>query len=249
MNQIVTGGKSFYGHIVGILMSDSTSPRIPGDPGHAETFSFPVIHEVTKGFPFDDLISIGKDNIDQLIAPALALQAKGVSLIAADCGLFGPFHDDLNLHLDIPFIGTALDLIPLLQRLSPRNTHVGIITGDSRILTPRHLNASGIDEGSVDIVGMENSSEFNRVVREGGLELDISMMRQSVIEAAGKLSQKKLGAVVLECTNLISYRTDIQRVLNVPVFDLVTMIEFYVSGLKIRDFQSHYISPVTVHNH
>lgn len=242
MSLKITGGKSSYGHIVGILMSDSTSPRIPGDPGHAETFPFPVMHEVLKGFPFEDLVSIKKDNIDKLMAPALSLQAKGVSLVVADCGLFGPFHEDFRRHLEVPFIGTALDLIPLLQHIFPADKRIAVITGDTRILTPRHLAASGVEAGSVDIVGMENSSEFNKVVIKGSSELDVDQMRQGVHEAASGLLAKTIGAVVLECTNLISYRADIQKLLNVPVFDLVSMIEFYVSGLKLGDFRSRYLS-------
>ncbi|MCF6249500.1 MAG: hypothetical protein L3J69_19420, partial [Desulfobacula sp.] len=111
----ISGGQTSYGHMVGILMNDSTIPRIPGDPGHAETFSFPVTYEVLKGFPFEDLITISKDNIDILIGQAKALQKKGVSLIVTDCGLFAPFHSDLRKHLDVPFIGSALDVVPLLQ--------------------------------------------------------------------------------------------------------------------------------------
>ena len=242
MSRRVSGGRASYGHLVGILMSDSTSPRIPGDPGHAATFPFPVIYEVLKGFPFEDLVSIKKDNIDKLMAPALSLQEKGVNLVVADCGLFGPFHEDFRKHLEIPFIGTALDLIPLLQRIFPTDKRIAVITGDTRILTPRHLMASGVDPGSVDIVGMEHSSEFSKVVIKGSSELDVSQMRQGLLDAASALTGKNIGAVVLECTNLISYRVDLQKLLNVPVFDLVSMIEFYVSGLKLHDFRSHYLS-------
>ncbi len=241
MSRRESGGRSSYGHIVGILMTDSTSPRIPGDPGHAATFSFPVIYEVLKGFPFEDLISIKKNNIDKLMAPALSLQEKGVDLVVADCGLFGPFHEDFRKHLEIPFMGTALDLIPLLQRIFPTDKRIAVITGDTRILSPRHLMASGVDSGSVDIVGMEHSSEFNKVVREGNSVLDVNQMRQGVLDAASRLSGKNIGAVVLECTNLISYRVDVQKLLKVPVFDLVSMIEFYVSGLKLNDFRSPYL--------
>ncbi len=120
MKNIISGGLNSYGHIVGILMFDSTIPRIPGDPGHAETFPFPVIYETLKGFPFEDLISIKKDNIDILIKQARALQEKGVCLIATDCGLFGPFHEDLLKHLKVPFIGSALDIVPLLQKFFPK---------------------------------------------------------------------------------------------------------------------------------
>ena len=237
----VPGGLNTYGHMVGILMNDSTIPRIPGDPGHAETFPFPVTYEVLKGFPFEDLITIKKDHTDILIKQAKALQDKGVSLIAADCGLFGPFHDDLKKCLNVPFIGSALDLVPLLQRFLPHNKRVGIITGDTRILKPAHLKASGIDPETVSIIGMENSSEFNKVVIEKNPKLDIKNMRQGVMDAAVSLSGKSLGAIVLECTNLISYRIDIQKKLKLPVFDLVTLIEFYVSGFIPRNFQSQFI--------
>ncbi len=92
---------------------------------------------------------------------------------------------------------------------------------------------------------MEHSSEFNKVVIKGSSELDVGQMRQGVQDAASGLLAKTIGAVVLECTNLISYRADIQKILNVPVFDLVSMIEFYVSGLKLGDFQSRYLSSST----
>ncbi len=237
----VLGGQTTYGHIVGILMNDSIVPRIPGDPGHAETFPFPVIYEVLKGLPFEDLINIKKDNIDILIDQAKRLQEKGVSLIAVDCGLFGPFHADLKKHLKIPFVGSALDIVPLLQRFLPFNRKVGIITGDTRILKQEHLEASDIDPETVLIAGMDNSSEFKKVVIEKNLDLNIDKMRQELVNAATSLSNKDLGAIVLECTNLIPFRIDLQNTLKVPVFDLVTLIEFFVSGFRSRIFESQFI--------
>ena len=236
----VTGGRATYGHLVGILMNDSVIPRIPGDPGHAGTFSFPVLYEVFKGFSFADLLALRKDNLDALITPALRLQAQGVSLIATDCGLFGPYHEDFRARLDVPFIGSALDLVPLLQHFHPAHRPIGIITGDTRILSAEHFEASGINPDSIVLAGMEKSSEFQKVVIERSLELDIERMRQGVMESAATLIGKNVGAILLECTNLISYRKDIQKILGVPVFDLVSLIELYVSGLYFRDFQSRF---------
>lgn len=242
MPDTITGGRTTYGHVVGILMSDSTVPRIPGDPGHAETFDFPVIYQVLKDFPFDDLIAIKKDNVDILINSATALQDQGVSLIVADCGLFGPFHEDFRTHLTVPFIGTALDIVVLLQRWLPPGQKVGILTGDTRILTERHLAASGISStGGIVFSGMEKSSEFSRVVIERGHELNVDAMRQDVMDAASTLCDENLGAVVLECTNLISFRHDIQKLVKVPVFDLVSLIDFHVSGLRAHRFQTRFI--------
>ncbi len=239
----ISGGRPTYGHIAGILMTDSLIPRIPGDPGHVGTFSFPVVYEVLKGFPFEDLIDVKKDHTDILIDRAKALQDKGVSLIAADCGLFGPFQEEIKQHLHIPFIGSALDMVPLLQRFLPLSQKVGILTGDTRLLKPAHLAASAIDPDTVAIAGMENSSEFKKVVIDRSQELDIEKMRQGVVDAALTLSSHHLGAMVLECTNLISFRIDVQNTLKVPVFDLVSLIEFYVSGLRLAPFQTGFISP------
>lgn len=241
MTKNISGGRTTYGHVVGILMTDSLIPRIPGDPGHAETFSFPVVYEVLKGFPFDDLIAVKKDHMDILIDRAKALEDKGVSLVAADCGLFGPFQEDIKSHLQIPFIGSALDMVPFLQRFLPSNQKVGILTGDTKLLKQAHLEASAVDPDTVALAGMENSSEFKKVVIDRSPELDIEKMRQGVVDAALTLSSKSLGAVVLECTNLISFRMDIQKALKVPVFDLVSLIEFYVSGLRLQNFQSSFI--------
>ncbi len=237
----ITGGRTTYGHIVGILMTDSLIPRIPGDPGHAGTFSFPVVYEVLKGFPFEDLINVKKDHISILIDHAKALEDKGVKLVAADCGLFGPFQEDIKKQLHVPFIGSALDMVPLLQRFLPPTQKVGILTGDTGLLTPVHLHASAIDPGSVAISGMENSPEFKKVVIDRSLELDIENMRQGVVDAALTLSSGSLGAVVLECTNLISYKRDIQKTLKVPVFDLLSLIELYVSGLRLNSFHTVFI--------
>ena len=241
MKNNVTGGQTTYGHVVGILMNDSTTPRIPGDPGHAETFSFPVIYEVLKGFPFEDLVNIKKDNIGILIERAKMLQAKGVNLIVADCGLFGIYHEELRRHLKVPFIGSALDMVPLLQRFLPVNRKVGIITGDTRILKLDHFKASGIDHETVLIAGMDNSSEFKKVVIEKNTELNVDKMRDELMDTATSLLNEDLGAIVLECTNLIPFRIDLQNILKVPVFDLVTLIEFYVSGFRSRIFQSQFI--------
>ncbi len=241
MKDKVFGGQTSYGHIVGILMNDSTIPRIPGDPGHAETFSYPVLYEVLKGFPFEDLIDSKKDHIDILIAQAKALEKKGVSLIATDCGLFGAFHAALKKQLQIPFIGSALDIVPFLKCFLPFDLKVGIITGDTRILKTSHLNASNIDPDTVLIAGMENCKEFKKVVIEKSPKLDIEKMQKGVVDAALSLTGENLGAIVLECTNLISFRMDIQKALKRPVFDLVSLIDFYVSGFKLQQFQSRFI--------
>jgi hypothetical protein len=244
MNKFVFGGTNNYGQVAGILMMDSTIPRLPGDPGHAATLPFPVRYGIVRGFPFEDLVEIRRENIGRVINAAIDLEREGVNFVAADCGLFSPFQRDIAEMLSVPFLGSSLNLIPLISGFMPAGKKVGLITGDTRLLKDDHLAAAGADPQKTVIRGMEKSREFEEVVLKRGQKLDVEAMQAGVLTAAEDLfrSGETIGAVVLECTNLISFRSDIQQQFNVPVFDMVTLIEFFADGYMLRDFGSEFIS-------
>jgi aspartate/glutamate racemase len=244
MPRFTFGGTANYGQVAGILMLESTIPRIPGDPGHAETFDFPVRYGVIRDFPFEDLVEIRKDNIGQVINTAIDLQTEGVNFVAVDCGLFSPFQQDIADALSIPFIGSALNIVPLIAGFLPGDQKIGLITGDTRLLKSQHLEAAGADPDRLVIRGMDNSEEFNNVVINRGQKIDPDAMQDGLLTAVEDLSMsgEAIGAVVLECTNLITFRSDIQRQFNVPVYDLVSLIELFADGYRFRDFTSRYLS-------
>jgi aspartate/glutamate racemase len=241
MAERILGGTTNYGQLAGILMLDSTIPRIPGDPGHAETFSFPVRYKVIKGFPFQDLVELSKDHLDLIIEAALELEQEGVQFIAADCGLFSLFQKDLSSALHIPFLGSSLNLIPLVSAFLPLQKKIGLITGDTRLLKNDHLAAANAERDRLIIRGMEGSPEFQRVVIQRENELDVEEMKKGVLEVAKSLVGKEIGAVILECTNLISFRSTIQKMLRVPVFDAVSLIDFFAEGYRRREFIARYV--------
>ena len=247
MNKYIFGGTSNYGQVAGILMLDSTIPRIPGDPGHAATFSFPVRYGVIRGFPFEDLVEIRRDNIDLVIRTAIELQNEGVNFIAADCGLFAPFQREISAALKIPFLGSPLNLIPFIAAFLPASQKVGVITGDTRLLKDEHLHAAGADPQRLVIRGMENSQEFQTVVINRGSKLDPDAMQAGVMTAAEDLfrSGESIGTVILECTNLVTFKADIQKQYRIPVYDAVSLIDFFAEGYRLRTFESHYFSSST----
>jgi aspartate/glutamate racemase len=243
VDRFVFGGTTNYGQIAGILMLDSTIPRLPGDPGHAETFSFPVRYGVIRDFPFEDLVEIRPDHIDRVIKAAIELQNEGVNFVVADCGLFSVFQRPIADALKIPFIGSALTMLPLIAGFLPRHQKVGLITGDTRLLKSEHLAAAGADPQRLVIRGMENSAEFQNVVVKRGAKLDPDAMRAGVLTAADDLfrSGESIGAVVLECTNLITFRPEIQDQFQIPVFDLVSLIELFAGGYRLKTFSARYL--------
>ena len=70
-------------------------------------------------------------------------------------------------------------------------------------------------------------------------------MQAGVLTAVEDLfrSGESIGAVVLECTNLIAFRPAIQKQFNIPVFDLVSLIEFFADSYRLRFFANRYLKP------
>lgn len=237
----VYGGTTNYGQVAGILMLDSQIPRVPGDPGHAETFPFPVRYGVIRDFPFQDLVDIRKDRLELVIQAALELEREGVNVVAADCGLFSVFQGDIAEALTVPFLGSSLNLIPFIAGFLPKHRKIGVITGDTRLMKREHLRAAGAEPDRIVLVGMEHSQEFRKVVIERGNALDLERMREDTLRVAEGLSDQSPAAVVLECTNLATFRSDVQRLLRVPVFDAVSLIAFFVEGFRIKRFTSDYV--------
>lgn len=239
---MVRGGFVTYGKVAGILMLESRIPRMPGDPGHAQTFSFPVSYAIVHGLPFQDLVEAKVDKVDLAIEAARGLEGEGVSFVAADCGLFSIFQEPIAKAISVPFIGSSLSLVPFLCSFLGIGTSIGVLTGHSGLLSERHLCAAGADASRVVIAGLENSDEFRKVVIERGEELDEAALRRDVLAAAGALAAqaraegRRLGAVVIECTNLIPFRREVQERTGLPVYDLVSLVEFCAGGFAERRF-------------
>lgn len=239
----LAGGKTSYGCVAGILSLHSTAPRLAGDPVNAQTFDFPVCHAVVDGVTIRDLIQLDGRNMDRIIATAKGLEARGVRFIATSCGLFAPFHKQIADQLDVPFLSSSLQIVSILRSFMAWGKTVCVFTAHAGLLTEEHLRNSGFSLKDVMIKGMESSPEFARIVIEGGKDLDADKFRQEVLEAAAEVAARgtPIDAVVLECPNLITYRGEIQRTIGAPVFDIVTLIDFFAAGYRIKSFSSSYV--------
>ena len=239
----VDGGRTHYGQVAGILSLCSSIPRLPGDPGHAQTFEFPVVHAVVERVTIEHLLNIDESCLEPIIAAARQLQEKGVHFITTSCGLYAPFQRLIADSLDIPFLSSGLQMVPLLQGFLPSHLKVGLITGHSGLLSNDHLRASGFKLEDVQVKGMEDYPEFRRVVLEGAQNMDVKKLRRDVSNAAASLKNcsGKLGRVVLECPNLVPFRLEIQQVLKVPVFDIVSLAAFFASGYRRAAFAQQFI--------
>ena len=233
-----------HGFVAGIVMLDSEAARIPGDPGHAGTFGFPVCYATARGFGVDDMVEYRPERLAPAIAAALELEREGVAFVAADCGLFSIYQGEMAAALEVPFLGSALSLVPLVARSLSSRQAVGIVTGHAGYLSQAHLTAVGIDPDRVVVAGMEECPEFARVVLAGGRAPDAHRLRAETAEVAVRLvaGPRSVGAIVLECSNLATFRSDVQQACGVPVFDMVSLIESFVDGYRQRTFAFPYLT-------
>ena len=222
------GGKNIFGFSIGILMLESKFPRIPGDMGNATTWDFPVLYKVVKNASPDAVVRKADSNLLELfITAARELEKEGVRAITTNCGFLAMFHNEMAAAVNVPVFTSSLMQVPLVHAMLKPTQKVGIITINSQTLSQKHLGAVGVDKVPHVIIGTENEEEFTRAILDNEMELDVDKSRADLVKVAAKLvsDHPDVGAVVLECTNMMPYAAAIQEEIDLPVFDIYTLVQ------------------------
>ncbi len=230
------GGKAIYGASVGILMLDARFPRIPGDMGNALTWPFPVHYRVVRSASPDRVVRHrGEGLLDAFIDGARALADDGVDGITTNCGFLSLFQEEIAEAVGIPVATSSLMQVPMVNWLLPSGRRAGILTVSGSTLTQEHLEKAGVPEGT-PVGTTEGGREFTRAILENRLELDVDAARQDNIDAAValKAANPDLGALVLECTNMVPYAADIREATGLPVFSIYNFVCWFQAGLAPR---------------
>ncbi len=235
---VVRGGRAIYGAPLGILMLEARFPRIPGDPGNARTWPFPVLYKVVPGASPDRVVRRRAEGLlDAFVEAGRELVAAGARGIATNCGFLSLLQKELAGALDVPVASSCLIQLPFIERLLPPGRRVGILTISRSSLTREHLEAAGVPE-DVPVEGTDSGSEFSRVILEDEPEMDPERAKQDLLDAAGRLTARhpEVGALLLECTNMCPFARAIARFSNLPVFDMVGFLHWFQRSLDPEAF-------------
>ena len=177
--------------------------------------------------------------LDAFIAAGRELVSDGVDGITTNCGFLSLFQEEISEALDVPVATSSLMQVPMVERLLPPGKRAGILTISASTLTEEHLAAAGVAPDT-PIGTTEGGREFTRVILGNELELDVDAARQDNVEAALKLKadHPELGAVVLECTNMIPYAADISAATGLPVFSMLGFVSWFQAALAPRSFRN-----------
>jgi len=214
---------------LGVLMLRTGFPRLLGDVGHPETWTFPTRYRVVETADVASVVKSGPLPLNLLMAfidAGWSLVEEGATLITTSCGFLVTAQKALGEALPVPVVTSSLLQIPQVQASLPEGRRVGVLTFDSRRLSEWQLAAAGAAPDT-PVSGIEEGGELHRVITEDLERLDAGAAEADVL-AAGRALQEAtpdLGAVVLECTNLSPYRAALSAALGLPVYDLVTLVE------------------------
>jgi hypothetical protein len=237
-SRIAHGGKRLYGARVGILMLETSFPRIPGDPGNGLTWPFPVLWKVVPGATPDRVVRHRSAGLANAFLDAAAeLVHLGADGITTTCGFLSLYQQQIAAHVQVPVATSSLMQIPLVERLLPPGKRVGALTVHAPSLTAEHFIAAGADP-ETPVIGTDTGREFSRVMLDEKHTLDASAAEQDIIDAGEALVSRhdNIGAVVLECTNMSAFARALSDHLLLPVYSFYSFVAWFHSGIVPRDF-------------
>ncbi len=219
-------------------MLEARFPRIPGDMGNAETWPFPVLYKVVPGAsPHRVVRDKAAGLLDQFLDAADELVRLGADGITTNCGFLSLYQREIAARAGVPVATSSLMQIPFIERLLPPGKRVGVLTVSAESLTAEHLTAAGADPRT-PVAGTDGGREFTRVMLGNEERLDVAAAECDILDVGDALvaGHPDIGAILLECTNMVPYARALRERLGLPVFDIYAFVTWFHAGLVPRDF-------------
>ncbi len=240
-----------YGMGMGIMILDDVYPGFPGDVRNASAYPFPIQYEVIEGVDIQALVREEDKSpcLEPIKRAAGKLEQMGCRAIAAECGYFAYFQQEIAGYVEIPVFMSSLLQVPIAQQLIGPDKTVGILVADNRDMTTAHLEAVGIlaDSNYVLAGAMDeyNCPEFvhlwsqsDRTVPPGAF---YDKAEKDFVTAAVDFyhTHPNMGAMMLECTGFQPFARALQREINIPIFSWGTLLDYAYSVTVHRDYYGH----------
>ncbi|MEM9966665.1 MAG: aspartate/glutamate racemase family protein [Pseudomonadota bacterium] len=161
---------------------------------------------------------------------------EGCNAIATTCGFLALIRPRLTEALGVPVAASALEQAAQIHALLPPGRTLGILTISARSLTPEHLRVAGV-RPDAPIQGIEES-DFAKAILGNARTFDIARARDDMVKAAKHFVEvhPHIGAIILECTNMVPYAADVAKAIRRPVFSIYTYVRWFHAALHPHVF-------------
>lgn len=225
--------KYFTGYDVGCLVMKSWVPKPPGHISCASNYDFPIYYQPVQETNNSKIHGGNKDVIPNIISASKELRDYGCKSLVTSCGYFGHYQK-IVADMDIlPTYFSTICLIPFVLRMLRPNDDIILVCYNKEKLTSDLLFSCGVSEeqlSRIHIFDIINEKELGRIIKDCG-EYNVTEARNEVVNVVVEAVRKynNIGAILLECTDLPPHSYAIQDAVNLPVFDVTTMIKFIQS--------------------
>jgi hypothetical protein len=230
-----------YGHAVGVLLLEYRAPFIPGDVGNASSYQYPVLFKTVPGLTFEKVLSSDAELEERVIEAAQELQSAGVRGISSDCGFLINYQDAVRKRLKTPVFMSSLLQIPFVA--ATVNGPIGVMVAAASGVGNRVLELAGVrTETQVVIKGLEDQPHFKEAILEQGGTLNSDVIEKEVVGVAQRMVEEHpdMGAIIMECSLLPPYAKAVQQATQLPVFDFITMIDYFTAGAHRKAYSGYY---------
>jgi len=214
-------------------------PLLPGNVVNACTYPFPVRYKALQGATQDRIHAGDPSLAETIIAAGRELQQEGVRAIVGACGYLGNYQRQAAQALDVPVFLSSLLQVPMIHRGLKPAQRVGILCADEPSITPEILRANGVgQEIPIAVLGLGDQPQFSNILHSRGA-FDYDALEMEVVQGAQRLQadHDDLGAILLECSDMLPFAHAVQRAVGLPVFDFITMIRWIYHAVAQRPYE------------
>ena len=203
-------------------MLETRFPRPVGDVGHPQTFAnlgLKAIYQVLPGASPQRVVSPDDPGLlNEFIAAAHGLVARGATLITTSCGFLARYQTAMSEALPVPVITSSLLWCASLPRPI-------VLTINASSLSPGLLLAAGVPEGT-PVIGVPPESHFRQQILGNQTTLNPVQAQAELVTLVKNLKIRHPEAqnLVLECTNMPPYAEALAAASGLPVHHLMTAI-------------------------
>lgn len=227
-----------HGTMIGVMVLDTRFERLPGDVANADTWPFPVQFRVVRGVRPQDVIAGDPAAVLERFYEAIDdLVAAGVDGITTSCGFLAAVHPQLCAHSPVPVATSSLMQIPLVLNLLPRGKTVGVIVSDKAALREAHFRNVGAPV-DLPLGELPFDGPIRSHMRDNAPLADAAAQEREVLDVVARMLDQtpSIGAIVSECANLPPFSDAISRTFGLPVYDIVSLVDWMHAGLRPRRF-------------
>ena len=235
-------GQNYAGCSVGILhIDDVYYPLMPGNVVNAWTYDFPVKMKAVPDLDVPGLLSGDPALGEPIVRAAVELEKEGIRAISGACGFFGFFQKQVAAAVEVPVSLSSLVQVSWIKTTLKPGQKIGVLTADRASVNDRLLESCSVeDPGLLIIKDLRHGPHFSAIL-EGRGSFDHGEVKKEVTSAAVDLVKEnnKIGAILLECSDMPPYAAYVQRAVGLPVFDFITMIRWLHYATTQRPYSGH----------